>query len=59
VKRIVAAGRKHGKALGFMAADAVLARQYRDLGFNMIATGTDQGLLISGILATLLSVRED
>jgi 2-keto-3-deoxy-L-rhamnonate aldolase RhmA len=59
VKRIVAAGRKHGKALGFMAADAVLARQYRDLGFNMIATGTDQGLLISGVRAILQSVRED
>jgi 2-dehydro-3-deoxyglucarate aldolase/4-hydroxy-2-oxoheptanedioate aldolase len=59
VKRIVAAGGKHRKALGFMAAEAVLARQYRDLGFNMIATGTDQGLLIWAIRSTLLSVRED
>jgi 2-keto-3-deoxy-L-rhamnonate aldolase RhmA len=59
VKRIVATGREHGKALGFMAADAVLARQYKDLGFNMIATGTDQGLLTSGVRAILQSVRED
>ena len=29
-KRIVAAGRKHGKALGFMAASAGLAKQYRN-----------------------------
>ena len=59
VKRIVAAGKTHGKALGFMAADAVLARQHKDLGFNMIATGTDQGLLISGVRAILQSAREN
>jgi 2-keto-3-deoxy-L-rhamnonate aldolase RhmA len=56
VKRIVAAGRKHKKALGYMAADAVLAKQYKTYGFNMIATGTDQGILMAGvrnILSTL------
>lgn len=56
VKRIVAAGRSHGKALGFMAADAVVARKYNELGFNMIASGTDQGLLIAGIRGILQSV---
>ena len=56
VGRIVAAGREHGKALGFMAADADLARQYRKLGFNMIASGTDQGLLMAGIRTILQSV---
>jgi 2-keto-3-deoxy-L-rhamnonate aldolase RhmA len=59
VNRIVAAGRKHGKALGFMAASAVLAKQYRNLGFNVIATGTDQALLISGVRTILQSVQED
>lgn len=49
VKRIVAAGRKHGKALGFMAADTTWAKNYRELGFNMIATGTDQGILMAGV----------
>jgi 2-dehydro-3-deoxyglucarate aldolase/4-hydroxy-2-oxoheptanedioate aldolase len=58
VARIVAAGRKHGKALGFMAADEDLARHYRKLGFNMIASGTDQGLLIAGIRTILESVGD-
>jgi 2-dehydro-3-deoxyglucarate aldolase/4-hydroxy-2-oxoheptanedioate aldolase len=58
VQRIVAAGRSHGKALGFMAADATWAREYRKLGFNMVATGTDQGLLMAGIRGVLQSVRE-
>jgi 2-dehydro-3-deoxyglucarate aldolase/4-hydroxy-2-oxoheptanedioate aldolase len=49
VKRIVAAGRAHGKALGFMAADPSWARQYRDFGFNMLASGTDQGILMAGV----------
>lgn len=58
VERIVAAGRKHGKALGFMAANAELAREYSNLGFNMIASGTDQSLLIAGIRTVLQSVRD-
>jgi 2-keto-3-deoxy-L-rhamnonate aldolase RhmA len=49
VERIVAAGRARGKALGFMAADTDWARRYRDFGFNMIATGTDQGILLAGV----------
>ena len=59
MKRIVAAGRRNGKALGFMAADATWARQYRKLGFNMIATGTDQGMLMAGIRSVLQSVGEE
>ena len=47
--RIVAAGHKNGKPLGFMAANGNLARHYRKLGFNMIASGTEQGLLMAGI----------
>ena len=58
VKRIVAAGRRHGKALGFMAADANWARQYRKHGFNMIATGTDQGILMAGIRSVLQSIGD-
>jgi 2-dehydro-3-deoxyglucarate aldolase/4-hydroxy-2-oxoheptanedioate aldolase len=58
VKRIVAAGRRHGKALGFMAADTAWARAYRKHGFNMIATGTDQGILMAGIRGVLQSVGE-
>jgi 2-dehydro-3-deoxyglucarate aldolase/4-hydroxy-2-oxoheptanedioate aldolase len=58
VRRIVAAGRKHKKALGFMAADAALARQYRKLGFNMIATGTDHGILMAGVRGILAAVAD-
>jgi len=58
VKRVVAAGRKNGKGIGFMVADATWARQYRQLGFNMLATGTDHGLLMAGVAAILAAVRE-
>lgn len=58
VKRIVAAGRRNGKALGFMAADVAWARKYKKHGFNMIATGTDQGILMAGIRSVLQSVGE-
>jgi 2-dehydro-3-deoxyglucarate aldolase/4-hydroxy-2-oxoheptanedioate aldolase len=58
VKRIVAAGRKHKKALGFMAADAIWAKQYRRHGFNMIATGTDHGILMAGVRNILSSVGD-
>ncbi len=57
VRAIVAAGRRHGKALGFMAADADWARRYRGLGFNMIAAGLDQTLLQSAIRATLAALE--
>lgn len=58
VDAIVAAGRRHKKALGFMAADQTWARTYRKLGFNMIATGTDQGILMAGVRNILSSVSE-
>jgi 2-dehydro-3-deoxyglucarate aldolase/4-hydroxy-2-oxoheptanedioate aldolase len=56
VRRIVAAGRRHKKALGFMAADATRAKQYRKHGFNMIATGTDHGILMAGVRNILSAV---
>ncbi len=57
VRSIVAAARRHGKGLGFMAADADWARRYRALGFNMIAAGLDPGLLQSAIRTTLQGLR--
>lgn len=59
VERIVAAGRKHKKGLGFMAASAEWARQYRKLGFNMLAAGPDQALLEAGVRGILTSVDTD
>jgi 2-dehydro-3-deoxyglucarate aldolase/4-hydroxy-2-oxoheptanedioate aldolase len=58
VKRIAAAGRAHGKALGYMAADAALARAHRALGFNMIATGTDHGILMAGVRSILSQIAD-
>lgn len=58
VKRIVAAARRHGKARGFMAADETWAKQYRRFGFNMLATGTDTGILAAGVQRILDSVRD-
>jgi 2-dehydro-3-deoxyglucarate aldolase/4-hydroxy-2-oxoheptanedioate aldolase len=58
VKRIVAAGRKQRKGLGFMSADSSWARQYKRLGFNMHAAGTDHGLLMAGVKGILSSIAE-
>jgi 2-dehydro-3-deoxyglucarate aldolase/4-hydroxy-2-oxoheptanedioate aldolase len=57
VERIVAAARKHGKAAGYMAADDALAAEYLRLGFRMIATGTDQGILQAALQARIASMR--
>ena len=57
-KRIVAAAKKHGKARGFMAADAASAKDYHARGFNMIASGTDQGLLMAGVRNILQAVGD-
>jgi 2-keto-3-deoxy-L-rhamnonate aldolase RhmA len=56
LKRVVAAGRKHKKGLGFMAADATWAKQYKKLGFNMLATGPDHTMLMAGVRNVLQSV---
>jgi 2-dehydro-3-deoxyglucarate aldolase/4-hydroxy-2-oxoheptanedioate aldolase len=56
IERVVAAGRKHKKGLGFMAASVDWARQYKKLGFNMLAAGPDQALLEAGVRGILASV---
>jgi 2-keto-3-deoxy-L-rhamnonate aldolase RhmA len=58
IKHIVGAAKKHGKAAGYMAADAVLGREYLGHGFRMIATGTDQGMLQAAIHASLAAMRK-
>jgi 2-keto-3-deoxy-L-rhamnonate aldolase RhmA len=57
IARIVAAGRKHGKAAGYMAADADLGREYLGHGFRMIATGTDHGMLQEAIRKNIEALR--
>lgn len=58
LKRVVKAGRDNGKGLGFMASDAKWAKDYKKLGFNMLATGTDHGILMAGVSGILDSVRD-
>jgi len=58
VKRIAAAARAHGKAAGYMAADAALGREYLAQGYRMIATGTDQGMLQNAIQQSIGSWRD-
>ncbi|MEM6663735.1 MAG: aldolase/citrate lyase family protein [Pseudomonadota bacterium] len=58
VKATVAAARRHGKGLGFMPADAAWAAEYKGYGFNMLAVGTDHGLLMQGVKSVLASVEE-
>jgi 2-dehydro-3-deoxyglucarate aldolase/4-hydroxy-2-oxoheptanedioate aldolase len=57
IKRIVTAGRRHKKGLGFMPTDARWATEYKAHGFNMMAAGTDIGLLMAGVKGLLDSVR--
>jgi 2-dehydro-3-deoxyglucarate aldolase/4-hydroxy-2-oxoheptanedioate aldolase len=59
LKRVVKAGRKHGKGLGFMASDSRWAAEYKAHGFNMLAAGTDHGLLMAGVSGLLDSMRDN
>ena len=57
IRRIVGAAKQHGKAAGYMAADAALGKEYLGHGFRMIATGTDQGMLQEATRAMLDGMR--
>jgi 2-dehydro-3-deoxyglucarate aldolase/4-hydroxy-2-oxoheptanedioate aldolase len=57
IGRIVAAGRRHKKGLGFMPSDLKWAADYKALGFNVMATGTDMGLLTAGVKSILDHLR--
>jgi 2-dehydro-3-deoxyglucarate aldolase/4-hydroxy-2-oxoheptanedioate aldolase len=56
IRRVVAAGRRHKKGLGFMPTDGRWAKEYAGYGFNMIAAGTDHGLLMAGVRSILDSI---
>ena len=58
MERIVAAGRRHKKALGFMASHENWARRYNQLGFNVIAAGTDQAILMAGVQSILGAIGD-
>jgi 2-dehydro-3-deoxyglucarate aldolase/4-hydroxy-2-oxoheptanedioate aldolase len=45
MRKVAQVARRHGKAAGFMATDAAWIARALDMGFTMIAGGTDTGLL--------------
>ena len=44
MRHVAAVARRHGKAAGFMATDAAWIARVREMGYTMIAGGTDTGL---------------
>lgn len=48
LRRIVSVAKAHRKGLGFLAADAAWYADYKAMGFNMLAAGTDQAILAQG-----------
>jgi 2-keto-3-deoxy-L-rhamnonate aldolase RhmA len=45
MRKVAAVAKRHGKAAGFMATDAAWISRAREMGYTMIAGGTDTGLL--------------
>ena len=45
MRKVVAVCRRHGKAAGFMATDGAWITRAKEMGYTMIAGGTDNGLL--------------
>jgi 2-keto-3-deoxy-L-rhamnonate aldolase RhmA len=47
--RVARAAASHGKAAGVLARDEAQAREYKALGYSVIAMGSDRGLLAQGM----------
>jgi 2-keto-3-deoxy-L-rhamnonate aldolase RhmA len=45
MRRVVEVSRRHGKAAGFMATDRAWVERALQMGYTMVAAGTDTGLL--------------
>ena len=58
LKRIVAAAARTRRALASWPQASDWARQYKKLGFNMLAAGPDQALLAAGMRSILASVAD-
>ncbi|KAA5539739.1 2-dehydro-3-deoxyglucarate aldolase [Roseiconus nitratireducens] len=56
LQRVVAACQKHGKAAGILTK-AGLVQQHKDLGFRLMAYGSDSGAVIAGMQQFLNSLR--
>lgn len=58
VAEIVAAGRRHGKATGFMASNVTQGRTFLDQGFRMIAYGGDLWLYQTALREGIAALRQ-
>ena len=57
MRHVAAVARRHGKAAGFMATDAAWIARVREMGYTMIAGGTDTGLLEAGYKALVTHIQ--
>jgi len=57
LEAVLTAAASHGKAAGVIASDSEDARRYRDLGFTLIAVGSDSSFLVAGARAAADAVR--
>jgi 2-keto-3-deoxy-L-rhamnonate aldolase RhmA len=57
VDTVRAATERHGKAAGTITTTAEDARRYRDLGFTLIAVGSDTSFLVAGARAAADAIR--
>lgn len=49
MRRVAQVARAHGKAAGFMATDAAWVARVKEMGYTMLAAGTDTGILEAGV----------
>ncbi len=59
VDAVIAATRRHNKALGFMAGDANWVSWAKEKGFTMLACGTDQGLYAGAVNSMVGLMKAD
>ena len=57
VKKVAISAKKHGKAAGMLLANTGMIPQFRELGFNFIACGTDTGAVLTHMRASLKAMK--
>lgn len=58
VDAVIAAAKRHNKALGFMASDSQWIQWAQSKGFNMLACGTDHGLFANALSAMVDEIKQ-
>jgi len=58
MQRVADVAKKHNKIAGFMATDAAWADRVKAMGYTMIATGTDTGMLQQGFTSLIQHVEK-